>query len=142
MYGDQLRGQLTAGIGQGKHFTSLAWARQQFMEKLGIDPFPGTINLIVDDSESLRVWSRIKSEPGVRIDNPNDGPHDCDARCYPVLIEGQLHGAIVLPEVPGYSPAQIEIIAAKGIRDALGVTDGDEMELEVKWPQTGMRQAH
>ena len=44
-----LRGQLRTGIGQGKHFTGLEWARLQFMEKLGIDPLPGTINLIVDD---------------------------------------------------------------------------------------------
>jgi CTP-dependent riboflavin kinase len=129
---ERILGRLATGSGQGKHFTRLDWARQQFSEKLGIDPFPGTINLIVDDSESMKVWNRLKTRPGVRIDNPNDGPHDCDARCYPVSIDGQIDAAIVLPEVPGYSPAQIEIIAAMGVRDALDIDDGDSLRLEIQ----------
>jgi CTP-dependent riboflavin kinase len=88
--------------------------------------------LIVDDSESMKVWNRLKGTPGVRIDNPNDGPHDCDARCYPVSIAGRIDAAIVLPEVAGYSPTQIEIIAAKGVRDALDIDDGDSLRLEIR----------
>jgi len=127
-----LRGQISTGIGQGRHFTGLEWASQQFMDKLGIDPFPGTLNLIVGDSESMKVWNRLKGTPGVRIENPNQGPHDCDARCYPVAIEGQIDGAIVLPEVPDYSPVQIEVISAIGVRGALGMGDGDLLMLEIK----------
>jgi CTP-dependent riboflavin kinase len=131
MPGEQLLGRLTTGIGQGQHFTQRDWARQQFIDKLGIDPFPGTINLIIDDSESMKVWNRLKDAPGIRIDNPNDGPHDCDARCYPVSIDGQIDGAIVLPEVAGYSPLQIEVIAAKRVRHVLGIKDGDSLRLEI-----------
>ncbi len=132
MSGEILLGRLVTGSGQGKHFTLLDWAREQFSDKLGIDPFPGTINLIVDDSESMKVWNRLKGTPGVRIDNPNDGPHDCDARCYPVSIDGQIDAAIVLPEVAGYSPVQIEIIAAMGVREALDIDDGDSLRLEIR----------
>jgi CTP-dependent riboflavin kinase len=132
MFEEELLGRLVAGKGQGKHFTRLEWARQQFLDKLGIDPFPGTINLIVDDPKSTKAWNRLKGTPGVRIDNPNDGPKDCDARCYPVSIEGRIDAAIVLPEVDGYSPVKIEIIAATGVRDALDVDDGDSMRLRIK----------
>jgi CTP-dependent riboflavin kinase len=132
MSGEELLGRLATGRGRGKHFTQLDWAREQFLAKLGIDPFPGTINLIVDDPESIKVWNRLKGTPGVRIDNPNDGPHDCDARCYPVSIDGQIDAAIVLPEVAGYSPVQIEIIAAMRVRDALSIVDGDSLRLEIQ----------
>jgi CTP-dependent riboflavin kinase len=135
MPGEELLGRLATGIGHGRHFTQLDWARQQFVDKLCIDPFPGTINLIVEDSESMQVWNRLKDTPGVRIDNPNDGPHDCDARCYPVLINDQIDAAIVLPEVAGYSPVQIEVIAAMGVRDALA--HGYLGEL---WHKDGLRQ--
>jgi CTP-dependent riboflavin kinase len=110
----------------------LDWARQQFNDKLQIDPFPGTVNLTVDGPESMSVWHRIRDTTGVRIINPNKGPSDCDARCYPVLIEGHLDGAIVLPEVENYSMNQIEIISAVGLRDALSIDDGDSLTLEVK----------
>jgi CTP-dependent riboflavin kinase len=74
----------------------------------------------------------VSITPAIRIDNPNDGPHDCDARCYPVSIDGRIDAAIVLPEVAGYSPAQIEIIAAMGVRDALDIDDGDSLRLEIR----------
>lgn len=132
MRGETLIGRLATGIGQGRHFTRLDWARAQFVEKLGIDPYPGTVNVVVDDPDAMPVWVRLKRTPGVRIDNPNDGPHDCDARCYPVSIEERIDGAIVLPEVDDYPPAQVEIIAAVGVRDALGIEDGDSVRIVLK----------
>jgi CTP-dependent riboflavin kinase len=133
-----LIGRLSTGIGQGRHFTRLNWAREQFMAKLGIDPFPGTVNVVVDDPDAMPVWVRLKRTPGIRIDNPNDGPHDCDARCYPVRIAatgrhpGPIDAAIVVPEVDGYPPAQVELIAPVGIRDAFALEDGDQLRIEIK----------
>jgi CTP-dependent riboflavin kinase len=99
---------------------------------LGIDPFPGTINVIVEDAESMSVWRQLKNTPGVSIDNPNNGPRDCNARCFPVSIEGQVNAAIVLPEVSDSSTNQIEIIADIGVREALGLNDGDSLILEIE----------
>ena len=88
--------------------------------------------VIVDEPESMSVWGRIKNTPGVSIDNPNSGPHDCNARCYQVSIEGQVDAAIVLPEVADYSTNRIEIIAETGVREALGLNDGDSLILEIE----------
>ena len=128
----QIRGRLTSGASKGQHFTQIDWARRQFIEKLGIDPSPGTVNLTVDGPESMSVWHEIKCTPGVRIGNPNNGPNDCSARCYPVSINGRLEAAIVLPEVAGYLTNRIELIAPVRVRDALGVSDGDPLFLEVR----------
>lgn len=129
---DRLIGRLATGIGMGKTFTRLDWARRQFMEKVGIDPYPGTINVIVDDPDSMPVWVRIKRTAGIHIDNPNDGPHDCDAKCWRVSIDGRIDGAIVFPLVDGYPPAQVEIVAAVGVREALGIEDGDTVVLTLR----------
>jgi phosphoglycolate phosphatase len=128
---EQIRGRLATGVGQGKHFTQKNWARRQFIDKLGIDPFPGTVNLVINDPESMSVWVRLKDTPGGRMDNPDGGARDCSARCYRVSIGGQVDGAIVLPEVADYAEDQIEIIATIGVRDALDVEDGDSLILEM-----------
>ncbi len=132
MRGETIVGRLATGIGQGKHFTRLEWAQRQFVERLGIDPYPGTVNVIIDEAASLAVWDRLKATPGVLIENPNDGPHDCDARCYPVEIEGRFDAAIVLPEVDGYGRDVIEMICAVGIRNALGIADGDRLSVTIR----------
>ena len=132
MDGEVLIGRLATGIGMGKIFTRLDWARTQFVDKVGIDPFPGTINVVIDDPESFPVWVRLKRTDGIHMDNPNEGPHDCDAKCWRVTIAGSIDGAIVFPLVDGYPPAQVEVIAPVGVRDALGIEDGDEVVLTLK----------
>jgi CTP-dependent riboflavin kinase len=127
----RITGRLVSGIGQGRRFTQLDWARHQFIGKLGIDPFPGTLNMLIERADAREQWRRLRDSPGIRIDNPNDGPHDCDARCYPVRLADCIDAAIVLPEVDGYPSGQVEIIAAANLRATLGVADGDEIELEV-----------
>ncbi len=126
-----LSGRLASGIGQGRHFTRLEWARSQFVDKLGIDPYPGTVNVIVDDPEIMAIWQRLKCTPGVAIENPGTGPYDCDGRCWPVTVAGRIAGAIVWPEVEGYPAAQIEVIAEIDVRAALGIDDGDKVTLEL-----------
>tara|TARA_R110000868_G_scaffold29889_6_gene110993 strand:+ start:10154 stop:10570 length:417 start_codon:yes stop_codon:yes gene_type:complete len=135
--GEKLTGRLATGIGMGTAFTQLHWAKEQFRDRVGVDPFPGTINMILDDPESMPVWVRLKRTDGIHMDNPNDGPHDCDAKCWRVSIDvgtggGGIDGAIVYPLVDGYPPAQVEVIAAVGIRDAFGIEDGDTVTLTLK----------
>src|SRR5262249_49748326 len=113
--GEVIVGRLASGIGHGAPFTRLGWARRQVIEKLGIDPFPGTVNLILEDSRYQPAWERLKREPGVRIANTEPGACDCDARCYPISIEGRIDAAIVIPEISGYSPNLVEIIATTRI---------------------------
>ena len=57
MAGGMLSGRLATGIGMGKTFTRLDWARTQFVEKPGIDPFPGTINVILGSERNGRTRS-------------------------------------------------------------------------------------
>ncbi len=130
--GETIQGRLATGASRGAHFTRLDWARRQFIDKLGIDPFPGTVNLIIDDPESISVWNRLKESRGVNIDNPNDGPQDCDARCFPVSIGGKVDAAIVLPDVADYATNKIEVIASVEVRNALGLTDDGALKLDIK----------
>jgi phosphoglycolate phosphatase-like HAD superfamily hydrolase len=102
--------------------------RQQFIEQLGIDPHPGTLNLILDAPADLERWAALKVTPGRAVIPPD--AQWCNARCYPVRIVGQLPGAIVFPEVPGYPEAQVEVVAALPVREFLSLRDGDRLSLE------------
>lgn len=124
-----LSGRLASGVGEGKSFTRLPWVRDQFVAKLGIDPFPGTLNILLDDAAERAKWAQIRSGPHVLIVPPD--PKFCNGRCIRTRIAGKIEAAIVLPEMPGYPEAQIELIAAMGVREALGLKDGDSVTIEV-----------
>jgi len=103
--------------------------KKQFIEKLSIDPFPGTLNLEIVDPESLQAFRKLKASKGFEI-TPED-PSFCSAQCYPVLINGLLKAAIVFPLVDGYPENKMELIASQNIKEALSVKAGDDLEVEI-----------
>ena len=125
-------GRLASGLGMGVSFTQLAWVRTQFSERLGFEPYPGTLNVIVDEPYTIPVWIRLKRTEGIPMENPNNGPHDCDAKCWLVSIGDEIDAAIVLPLIEDYPPAQVEVVAPVGLRATLGIEDGDRVILTLK----------
>ncbi len=103
--------------------------KRQFIEKLSIDCFPGTLNLEIVDLESVGSFKELKSKKGIEI-TPED-PSFCSAQCYPVLIGGRLKGAIVLPMVKDYPENKMELIASENIKKALAAKAGDDLEVEL-----------
>ena len=103
--------------------------KRQFVEKLSIDPHPGTLNLEIVDPESIRTFKELKRQKGIEI-TPED-PSFCSAKCYPVLIDGQLKGAIVFPLVKDYPENKMELIASQNIKKALSAKAGDDLEVEI-----------
>jgi HAD superfamily hydrolase (TIGR01509 family) len=131
--GWRLTGRVVSGVGQGAGFCQLDWAKRQFMSSCGIDPFPGTLNIVLDAPRDRAVWSELKTSAGHRI-NANDS-ESCDATIYPVRIGDWVPGAIVLPEVSGYAANQIELIAALPLRQHFSLSDGDEICIAGQGPR-------
>lgn len=44
-----LEGRVVSGMGEGAYYMSLEGYRKQFREKLGYEPFPGTLNIKLSD---------------------------------------------------------------------------------------------
>ena len=122
-------GELVSGKGEGAFFTRTDWARSAFQELVGIDPWPGTLNLRINDAGSLAIWAEVKAAAGVILRAPD--PSWCDGRCYSALVGAQERAAIVVPGVSDYPADQVEIIAAVNLRQALVIKDGDMVKVAV-----------
>lgn len=141
--GPSLLGRVATGRGQGAGFTGLAWARSQFIEHCGIDPHPGTLNIIVEHAAHRSTWRDMTRSPVAFVRPPDPGA--CDAALYPVSVSAApggsgaggraIPGAVVHPDVPDYPLDQIEVIAAVNLREYFGVADGDTLSLELQRPQ-------
>jgi CTP-dependent riboflavin kinase len=125
----KIRGKIVEGLREAGNFTPIPWVKRQFISKLSIDPYPGTLNLEIVDPESLQTFNALKAMKGIEI-TPED-PSFCSAQCYPVLINGQIKGAVVLPMVEGYPENKMELIAPQNIKEALSMKAGDYLEVEI-----------
>jgi riboflavin kinase len=121
----RIRGRVASGLGEGQYYISREGYRRQFSEKLGFDPSPGTLNLQLDEPFALS-----DSDPkSVRIEGFCDEGRTFGAcRCRPVKING-IKGAIVRPERTSYPTTLLELIAPVNLREALGLSDGDVVEV-------------
>jgi len=125
----RLTGKLVTGKGEATFFTQAEWARAAFQDLVGIDPWPGTLNLHLSDAVHLAAWADIRRTPGRLLRAPN--PEWCDGKVYPAHLEGRITAAVVVPDVASYPDDQVEIIAAVHLRRELGAADGDELSLEI-----------
>jgi CTP-dependent riboflavin kinase len=130
-----LQGRVVTGQGVAQHYTREAWAREAFIKAAGIDPFPGTLNLSVADCDERRRWISSRDRSGILLPAPN--PSFCDGRLFRASVSGGRGerteaGAVVVPMVPGYPGDQLEIIAAIGLRRALGADDGDDLTVRIE----------
>jgi CTP-dependent riboflavin kinase len=125
-----LQGKVVSGLREGRFFTMLPWAREQFVSKLGIDPYPGTLNLKLDNVETLKEWERLKTLRGITIISP-EGENSCNAKCFKILIQEKVSGAIVFPEVPSYPSDKLEIIADCNLKETLGIENGEIIQVDI-----------
>ncbi len=101
----RIRGRIVEGLRAAGNFTQISWVRKQFISKLSIDPFPGTLNLEIVDLDSLQAFNKLKATRGIEIQSEDSS--FCNAQCYPVFISGLLEGAIVFPLVEDYLPIPV-----------------------------------
>jgi len=127
--GRKITGKIVRGVGQGAFFTRLEWFRKQCLEKFGFKPFPGTLNLVIQDKD-LAVVEKLNQMKGVEI-LPAD-PTFCSAKTFPVKVGG-VEAIIIMPDpsVRVHATNVIEIVAGVGLKETLGVGDGDSLELTI-----------
>jgi CTP-dependent riboflavin kinase len=124
-----ISGKIISGLRQGAFFTGLEWVRQQCMEKLGFEPWPGTLNVEISD-EQAAVINGLVYKKGVDLLSPDE--NFCSGKVYPVTVAG-MPAAIVKPaeEVRTHGKNIVEIIAPQKLKEALEVADGDWLTFSI-----------
>jgi riboflavin kinase len=131
----ELQGFVTSGMGEGRHYISLPGYMEQFIEKLGYEPFAGTLNVDLTD-ESVRARAGMASLEPVTIEGWEDdertyGP----AFCYPASVEvgDSIYepAHVIAPERTHHDEDQLEVIAPEKLREAIGLEDDDEVTINV-----------
>lgn len=124
----RFRGRVASGVGEGQYFSNLDWVHRQLQAGFGFVPAPGTFNVRIDEADGPRL-EELQRYPGLAIVPPD--PAFCAAKCFRVRI-GAFPGALVIPLVANYRRNVLEILAPVHLRTALGVADGEFVEVQVE----------
>ncbi|MDI6888193.1 MAG: winged helix-turn-helix domain-containing protein/riboflavin kinase [Methanocellales archaeon] len=125
-----LRGEVITGLGEGQYYMSLEGYRTQFKDKLGFIPYPGTLNLILDDKSTV-LRKKLDEDEGIPIHGFSSQQRTFGGgKCFRAAIEG-IEGAAILPDRSHYPNNVLEVIAPKNLRKMLRLKDGGEISVRV-----------
>jgi riboflavin kinase len=127
-----LEGTVFTGLGEGAYYISKEQYRKQFIEKLGFDPYPGTLNLKLTTDYDIKTRAELEAYPAIEIDGfVNENRTFGSVKCYPVTIENKERGALILALRSHYDTSVLEIISPVPIRKHLKLKDGHKVKVEV-----------
>ena len=121
----EITGVIHSGAGKGAFFTQVQWVVSQCEQMLGYKPYPGTLNIHVLEGH-LSVLPTLFQKSDFEL-IPDD-PAFCSAQVRKVTVNG-VPGAVILPneEVRIHGTNVLEVIASCGLKEALGLDDGDQV---------------
>jgi len=127
-----LEGILFSGLGEGAYYVTKEGYRKQFMEKLGFDPYPGTLNLKLTTEYDVKTMSELEAYPAIEIQGFKDESRTFGSvKCYPAIINNKEKGAVVYALRSHYNTSVLEIIAPVFLRGRLKLKDGNKVKVEI-----------
>ena len=135
-----LTGTVTTGMGEGRHYISLPGYLDQFVDRLGYEPFPGTLNIALT-AESTRRRGALEAFSAIPIDRWEDENRTYGgASCYPATVEpdgGERYADahVIVPNRSHHDEDQLELIAPDKLRDVLDIEDGSTITIHIEEPE-------
>mgnify|MGYP001155983245 CR=1 FL=1 len=127
-----LEGIVFTGLGEGAYYISKERYKKQFIEKLGFDPYPGTLNLKLTTDYDVKTRSELEAYPAIEIEGfRNEDRTFGPVKCYPAIIENEAKGAIITALRSHYDTSIVEVIAPLFLRKHLRLKDGHKVKVEV-----------
>ncbi|MFC6838112.1 DUF120 domain-containing protein [Halomarina ordinaria] len=125
-------GAVSSGIGTGKDFVVLDGYADQFEERLGYEPYPGTLNLVLD----RRVDGAFDALDAILVEGwEADGRSFGGVDCYPASVVDdpesvRLHA--VVPRRTDHDATTVEFVSPVDLRETFGLDDGDRLEVRIE----------
>lgn len=127
----KLEGTVFQGFQEGAYYVSQKGYRRQFVEKLGFDPYPGTLNIRLRSKVDFQTRKELEAYPAILIEGfGNEHRSFGPLRCYRVTINGQVQGALMAIQRTHYDSSVVELIAPVKLREKLNLKDGDKVVVE------------
>jgi riboflavin kinase len=128
-----LEGMVFTGLGEGAYYTTKEIYKHQFIEKLGFDPYPGTLNLKLTTEYDLKTRTELEALPAIEIQGFKTEDRTFGAiKAYPATLANRTCGALISALRSHYDRSVMEIIAPVNLRRQLKLKDGQKVKVEIQ----------
>ncbi len=128
-----LKGTLVSGMGEGAYYMGLKGYTKQFQSKIGYIPFPGTLNVRLDQKIHQESIKQFETLNGIKIKSFFDGKRTYGwVKCFSAKLNNSINCQLIVLERTHHDDSVIELISKVCLRKNAKLKDGSKVSIKIK----------
>jgi riboflavin kinase, archaea type len=129
-----LSGKVFSGMGKGRYYVGHPEYQKRFEKRLGYAPYPGTLNLKLEDHGLVEEMNRLRETEGTRVEGfTSRGESFSSLNCFDGRMDGE-RVTLLFIDVTYYNESVVELISPTYLRKRFGLKDGDRVDFVIDVP--------
>ena len=128
----ELSGSVISGLGEGAYYMSLKGYTKQFKAKIGYIPFPGTLNVKLNQLQATQILQQLDDLDNIIIDPFSDGKRTYGwVKCFHVTLNDSIKCELIRLERTHHDNSVIELISKNNLRKIAGLKTGSKVTVKI-----------
>jgi len=128
-----LKGTLVSGMGEGAYYMGLKGYTKQFKSKIGYVPFPGTLNVKLDQKIHQESIKQFETLDGIKIKSFSDGKRTYGwVKCFSAKLNNSISCELIILERTHHDDSVIELISKTCLRKNAKLKDGSKVSIKIE----------
>jgi len=128
----ELNGLIISGLGEGAYYMSLNGYTKQFKVKIGYIPFPGTLNVKLNQLQATQIIQQLNDLDSVIIDPFSDGKRTYGwVKCFHATLNGSIKCELIRLERTHHNNSIIELISKNNLRKTSKLKTGSKVTIKI-----------
>ena len=128
----ELNGSVISGLGEGAYYMSLKGYTKQFKAKIGYVPFPGTLNIKLNQLQATQIIQQLDEIDNMTLDPFFDGKRTYGwVKCFHATLNDSIKCELIRLERTHHDNSVIELISKNNLRKTTGLQTGSKVTVQI-----------
>ena len=128
----ELNGSVISGLGEGAYYMSLKGYTKQFKAKIGYVPFPGTLNIKLNQLQTTQIIQQLDEIDNMTLDPFSDGKRTYGwVKCFHAILNDSIKCELIRLERTHHDNSVIELISKNNLRKTARLKTGSKVTVRI-----------
>jgi len=128
----ELNGSVISGLGEGAYYMSLNGYTKQFKVKIGYIPFPGTLNIKLNQLQATQIIQQLDDLDSIIVDPFSDGKRTYGwVKCFHATLNDSIKCELIRLERTHHDNSVIELISKNNLRKTARLKTGSKVTIKI-----------
>ena len=128
----ELNGSVISGLGEGAYYMSLNGYTKQFKIKIGYVPFPGTLNIKLNQLQATQINQQLDELDSTVIEPFSDGKRTYGwVKCFHATLNNSIKCEVIRLERTHHDSSVIELISKTSLRKTARLKTGSKVRVKI-----------